>query len=203
MSSRKEQKARARQERLAKEQQRRRDERRRRLRVATAAAVGVALITLGAGIVRPWERGPTEPFAYASDGVAQRVARAGLRPGSGPHVHPKLNVVIRGQPIAVPANMGLGAPPQPMHTHDTDGTIHVEGAAAGTTLGEFMALWGVALSTDRLGPYRTNRTERLRMWVKAPQAKAFTETRPRGSLPLTDGEELYLSYGSPSQAPIA
>ena len=202
MSSRKEQKARARQEREAKEQQRRAEERRRQLRTAGAAAL-VAILLAGLLIVQPWDRGTTAAFSYSSDGVAKRVAAAGLKPGDGPHIHPKLNVVIRDKPIAVPANMGIGAAHQPMHTHETDGTIHVEGAAERATIGQFMALWGVTFGRDRLGPYRSNGSERVRMWVKMPRGKLFRETRPNAAAKLTDGEEIYLFFGASSQAPIA
>lgn len=202
MSSRKEQKARARQEREAKEQQRRREERRRQLRIAGGAAL-VAILLAGLLLVRPWDRGPTAAFGYSSDGVVERVAAAGLKPGDGPHIHPRLNVVIRDRPITVPANMGIGAAHQPMHTHETDGTIHVEGAAERTTIGQFMALWGVTFGGDSLGPYRSNGSDRVRMWVKMPGGKLFKESRPNGAAKLTDGEEIYLFFGPPSQAPIA
>lgn len=203
MSSRKEHKERLRQERIAKEQQRRAEEQRRRLRTAGAATLVVIAVVAGLLLVRPWDREPAAAFGYSSDGVSERVAAAGLKPGDGPHIHPKLNVVIRDNPIAVPANMGIGAAHQPMHTHATDGTIHVEGAAGATTIGQFMALWGVAFSRDRLGPYRSTGSERVRMWVKSAKGRLFKELRPDSTAKLTDGEELYLFYGRPSQAPIA
>lgn len=201
MSSRKEQKERARQERLAKEEQRRRQERHRRLRVAAAACAGVVAV-VGLVAVRPWDTGSGDAFGYSSDGVTERIERAGLRPGDGPHVHPKLTVVVRDATIEVPGGMGLGPAHAPMHTHDPDGTIHVEGAAEGT-IGQFMALWGVAFGRDRLGPLRSDGSERVRMWVKAPKQRAFQEVAPDGSLKLVDGQELYLFFGKPSQAPIA
>ena len=74
-----------------------------------------------------------------------------------------------------------------MHTHETDGTIHVEGAAERTTIGQFMALWDVTFGRDRLGPYRSNGSERVRMWVKMPGGKLFKESRPNGAAKLTDG----------------
>jgi hypothetical protein len=100
--------------------------------------------------------------------------------------------------------MGLGPGQlQPVHTHEADGTIHVEGAEAGTTIGQFMALWGVKLGRVRLGPYRSNRIERVRMWVKTPPERLFKEIPPDPGLKLTDGQVLYLFFGRPSQAPIA
>lgn len=203
MSSRKEQKERLRLERIAREDQRRREERRRQLRIAAAAALAAIVVAAGLLVVRPWDQGTTAAFGYSPDGVAERGARAGLKAGDGPHIHPKLKVVIRDKTIAVPANIGIGAVHQPMHTHETDGTIHVEGAEGRTTIGQFMALWGVPFGRDRLGPYRSDRGERVRMWVKSAQGRLFTELRPDGAATLTDGKEIYLFFGASSQAPIA
>lgn len=147
MSSRKAQKERARQERLAKQEERRREERRRRLRIVAAALVVTVAVSGLIVLLRPWDDPRADPFSYSSDGAAERVARAGLSPGDGPHVHPKLNVVVRDARIKVPADMGVGAQHVPMHTHEPDGTIHVEGAQEGT-IRQFMALWGVAFGPD-------------------------------------------------------
>lgn len=163
----------------------------------------VIAVVVGLLLVRPWDPEPAAAFGYSSDGVAERVAAAGLKPGTGPHIHPKLNVVIRDEAITVPANMGIGAAHQPMHTHETDDTIHVEGAAGATTIGQFMALWGVTFSRDRLGPYRSDGSERVRMWVKSAKGRLFKEVRPDSAAKLTDGAEIYLFFGPPSQAPIA
>jgi hypothetical protein len=202
VSSRKEQKERARQERLAKEEQRRREARRQRTRIVAAGVLAAAVVAAGLLIVRPWNGEPATSFAYASDGAAERVAGAGLTAGDGPHIHPKLNVVVRDQPIAVPADIGIGAAHLPMHTHETDGTIHVEGAAGKPTIGQFMALWGVEFGRDRLGPYRSSGRERVRMWVKAPDKQSFREIPADASLKLTDRQELYVFFGPPSQAPV-
>lgn len=183
MSSRKDQKERLREERLAKEEQRRRQERRRRPRVLAAAAlVGIIAVAVLVAL-RPWEAGPQDAFAYSPDGAGERTERAGMQPGDGPHVHPKLNVVVRQKTITVPGNMGVTPGMLPMHTHEADGTIHLEGAKEGS-LGQVMALWGVGFGRDRLGPYSPKGGEAVRMWVKAPKTptfKRFRRTRPCGS----------------------
>ena len=162
------------------------------------------MIVAGAALVavRPWEPEPREAFAYTPDGAAERAERAGLTAGGDPHIHPKINVVVRDAKVEVPGDMGLAGGMQPMHTHEADGTVHVEGARDGR-LGHFMGLWGVEFGPDRLGPHRTRGSERVRMWVKAPKASAFKEVPPDPSLRLEDGQEVYLYYGPPAQAPIA
>lgn len=59
--------------------------------VGTAALVGIVAVT-GLVALRPWEPRPQDAFAYSPGGVVERAERAGMKPGDGPHVHPKLNV---------------------------------------------------------------------------------------------------------------
>ena len=204
MAHRAEEKKRRRLERLAKEEEARQRRRARRTRRIAGAVAGLAVAAGAVGVWRPWEANtdPASVFAYEADGVQERVERAGLKAGNDPHVHPKLNVIVGERAISVAPNMVIGAVHTPLHTHEPDGVIHVEGAQD-ATLGQFMALWGVDIERDRLGPYRTQGPNRLRMWVKAPKAKAFEERPPDPSLRLEDRQEIYLFYGPPSQAPIA
>lgn len=82
-----------------------------------------------------------------------------------------------------------------MHTHDADGVVHVEGAA-NPTLAQFMALWGVPLDAQRLGPLRADTKEGVLMWVKAPGANSHRPRLVRSTLPLRDAEEVFLYYGT-------
>lgn len=115
------------------------------------------------------------------------------------HVHPLLRVVIDGKSITVPANIGIDPRQDPMqmaglHTHDTSGTIHVEGVDH-ARLGQFFAVWGVPLHADRLGPYRATADKRVRMWVDGKPSTAF------GALPLADGQHIVLTYGTDPNPP--
>src|SRR5258708_5443270 len=44
------------------------------------------------------------------------------------HVHAHLTIIVNGQPVVVPANIGIpgGRCVYWLHTHDTSGIIHVE-----------------------------------------------------------------------------
>lgn len=201
MASRKEQKEQARRERLEQERRIAQQERRtRRLRIAAIAA-GAVVVAAVLVSIRPWEGSPPEPFQYDADGLPERIERAGLREGGTEHVHPKLAVNVRGKPVSVPANMGIGAVHAPMHTHEPDGTMHVEGEPD-PTLDEFLALWGVELTSNRLGPYVGNSRERVRMWVQEPGAKEYEEVPVQPKLKLEDRQQIQLFYGSDTQAPI-
>lgn len=60
------------------------------------------------------------------------------------HIHPKLQITVEGQGVTIPADIGILTNCfEPMHTHDTSGTIHVESATKSTqsTLGQFFQIW--------------------------------------------------------------
>ena len=85
------------------------------------------------------------------------------------HIHPHLDIYYQGQPVEVPAEVGIademyathkydkyigdmGA--APLHTHDTTGTIHVESSVtAKWTLGNFLEIWGVNLKGHHVKLY--------------------------------------------------
>jgi hypothetical protein len=96
------------------------------------------------------------------------------------HVHAHLDVFVDGEPIAVPARIGINIhDPEvrrfeepdgsigyggiegcrkpcisPLHTHDGTGIIHTESATPEpNTLGQFFTEWGVRLSESCVGEY--------------------------------------------------
>jgi len=103
--------------------------------------------------------------------------------------------------MPVPANIGIdptkdGMQMAGLHTHDSGGTIHVEGVAH-ATLGQLFAIWGVPFSAEQLGPYRTAGAKRVRMWVNGRPSNAF------GALKLADGQHIAVSFGSDPRAPAS
>jgi hypothetical protein len=71
--------------------------------------------------------------------------------GSVEHIHTHLQLVNRGRSVTIPAYIGM---PRPLgsclywlHTHTTDGIIHIESPVVRTfTLGQFFDVWGEPLS---------------------------------------------------------
>lgn len=191
------------------------EQRARRLRrfgllgVAVAAVAVVAVVALSGQSNPGADAGAGEdPFGPHPDGLAERVEQAGL-PANGmeapgaPHIHSRLKVYVDGREVPIPVNIGIaGQQMAPLHTHETDGTIHQEGVAK-ATLGQFMTVWGVPFSATRLGPHRAGGANRVRMWVKQPGKDRFTESKSFGSLELRDRQEIYLAYGPDEKAPIA
>lgn len=105
--------------------------------------------------------------------VADRVAAAGLDlgpMGMAEHYHPQLQIVIRGQQVPVPANIGVDPATGAMsalHTHTPDGVIHVEAGVAGErfTLGQLFTQWGVDLTESQVGDARVRDGETVTVQV--------------------------------------
>ena len=100
----------------------------------------------------------------APDDVASRVTGAGLDlgpMGTAEHYHPRLRIVIDGAEIPVAANIGVDPTTGAMsalHTHEPDGTIHIEADRAGEvfTLGQLFTPWGVKLTATQIGGVRAD-----------------------------------------------
>lgn len=76
----------------------------------------------------------------SSDEVeAKIISRRGL------HWHATLKILIDGQAVQIPANVGIGVVHNPMHTHEDDEVIHLEFQGLVTdkhlTLGNFFDVW--------------------------------------------------------------
>ncbi len=73
----------------------------------------------------------------------------GLIATKGIHWHTQLEIYVKGVKQDIPANVGIGATHQPIHTHDEDaaqGAIHLEFGGRVTKddvkLGNFFRIWG-------------------------------------------------------------
>ncbi len=75
----------------------------------------------------------------------------GVISNNGLHWHARLAIKIKGENRDIPANMGLGAVHNPIHTHDSTGEIHYE--FGGTVreqdikLKKFFDAWGKQFSS--------------------------------------------------------
>lgn len=65
-----------------------------------------------------------------------------------------------------------------------------------------MAVWGVALGRDRLGPCLADRRREVTVFVKEPGKKRLDESSEIEDLQLRDGQEVYVAYGTPQESPI-
>ena len=112
------------------------------------------------------------------------------------HIHQHLQLFDRGRPVEVPAGIGIPAGSNCLywlHTHTSDGIIHVESPARRTyTLGQFFDIWGQELSRAQADGLRAPRANKLRVTVNG---------RPYGGDPraivLRDHEEIVIQNGPP------
>lgn len=137
---------------------------------ATSAAVTAVLTLTGCGTdSSSTAASPATPTAEAGSAgqppwsapvdVAPLVAAAGLDlgpMGMAEHYHPRLRVFINDREVPVAANIGVDPATGAMsavHTHEGDGTIHIEADAKGETftLGQVFAQWDVELTATRIG----------------------------------------------------
>ncbi len=110
-------------------------------------------VTLDGSSMPPWP---------APDDVSARAEAAGLDlgpMGTAEHYHPHLRVIVGGEEVPVPA--GIGVDPvtgamSALHTHEGDGTLHVEADTVGEvfTLGQLFTQWGVNLTATQIGGAR-------------------------------------------------
>jgi hypothetical protein len=151
----------------------------------------------------------------------ERTVAAGLEPERKEflihHVHAHLDVFVDGEPIEVPAAIGIniddpgvkrledpdgfvsyggikrcGEPCiSPLHTHDATGIIHTESKSPEPNrLGQFFTEWGVRLSESCVGEYCS--PEPIAFYVNG---KPYAQD-PR-AIELTDLKEIAIVIGTP------
>lgn len=111
------------------------------------------------------------PLWPAPTDVAGRVAPAGLDlgpMGMAEHYHPRLQIVLSDKEVQIPANIGVDPATGAMsalHTHEPDGTIHIEADTAGEvfTLGQLFTEWGVTLTSTQIGDEKAGRGQQVRL----------------------------------------
>lgn len=116
------------------------------------------------------------------------------------HFHPRLTILIEGEPVAVPANIGVtNRCMAELHTHDDSGTIHLEstGSARTFTLGQFFAVWGQPFSAEQILDRVADDKFEIVMTVDGEPSQAF------GDLVLKDEQEIVISYQAKETALVA
>lgn len=159
--------------RQAENELRRRQEERRQSRAwigkwALAAAIPVALI----GWIT-WKI-TTSPVRPEGDLVSRQEV----------HWHARLDIIVRGQSVEIPANIGIplgvtGAHPENMHTHHDDHIIHIEKLPPvyknDLRLGNFFQVWGKKFDSQCVADECVAEGEKLTMTVHGQTNTDFAD----------------------------
>jgi hypothetical protein len=170
--------------------------------VATVVLV-VMIAVIGAGRpARPQARGGPPWPAPGQVAAGARAAGLEMQPATGQvmryAVH--LDVIVDGQPVTVPAGIGVDERARlitGLFTGDTSGIIHVASDSQQEvfTLGQFFAEWQVALAADRLGGLRVSRHDPVGVYLNGSRV-----TGDPGSLVLEPHQEVVVAYRAGSAA---
>ena len=110
------------------------------------------------------------------------------------HTHQHLDILVKGNPVTVPAGIGINETARfisPIHTHDETGVIHVESDEIRVfTLGQFFDIWGVRFTKDCIGGYCGNATSALKVFSNGNPVTGD----PR-LLALSPHQEIAVIYG--------
>lgn len=103
---------------------------------------------------------------------------------TGIHWHSNLSILVNGEEQEVSPNIGItGGIMMPMHTHEPNGTIHIESSGIirkkDVTLGQFFKIWGKDINS-----FGTN----VKMMVNGE------ENTELGEYVIKDGDKIELRY---------
>lgn len=164
-------------------------------RKAQPTAIPTAPVTTAVGRTSnpPWPA-PADPAA------AVKAAGLPMLNGEGnvEHIHAHLDVIVDGQPVTVPADLGVDDRAQtisPLHSHDTTGVLHIESPVrADFSLGQFFTEWQVALTADRLGGLTPGGGRTLRAYVNGQPYQGDP-----AAIILHAHDEIAIVYGTAEQ----
>ncbi len=113
------------------------------------------------------------------------------------HIHQHLDIVVNGQNIAVPAEIGVGTGfISPIHTHDAGGVIHVESPVQKDfKLSQFFDEWGIDFNDNCVATYCRNDSHKL---IVAVNGNPISSVR---DYVLKAHDEIEVWYGNKSDSP--
>lgn len=179
-------------------------------------------ITTLKGVVSPPQLGPQGPEGIPAESGQTLAPAAAPLPNTSVdgiscgateqlafHVHSRLTIFVNGQQEKIPAGVGISRPrAEPtqrgpfvvsgacfswLHTHATDGIVHIESPIQRTfTLGNFFDVWAQPLSKTQVGPAKGPVTAFLngRVWTGNPR-----------NIPIGVHQQVQLDVGKPLVGP--
>ena len=158
-------------------------------KVIVPVAILIAVAALMFVLLQPRDQKP--PAAVQTERTNREIAlTCDPEMAQGFHVHPVLEIVVNGEKVEVPTNIGVGPTCMTvLHTHAPDGVIHVESPEKRDfTLADFFAVWEQPFSKDGVLTYKADMNHRVRIMVDGIEVDTFENTV------LKDGERIVISY---------
>lgn len=114
---------------------------------------------------------------------------------NGMHWHPKLTITIKGKKQEFPANLGIGAVHQKIHTHDEDakdGVVHMEMQGVvikdDIKLDNFFRIWGKDFNSTQIFDNKNDADGTVKMTVNGKENIEFENYKMR------DGDQIEIKY---------
>lgn len=114
---------------------------------------------------------------------------------NGIHWHPKLLISIQGKKQEIPANIGIGAVHQKIHTHPEDnkeGVVHMEMQGIvtkeDTKLGNFFKIWGKEFNSTQIFDKENGKEGKVVMLVNGKKNMEFENYH------MHDGDIIEIRY---------
>ena len=195
--------------------------RRRLLWIGAVGVIGLAACSDAEPSCSPATTDGAADLWAAPDDPMTRTVEAGLEPEIKEtlvhHVHAHLDVFVDGEPIKIPAGIGIDISNEfvhkfsedrevsyggiegcdepcisPLHTHDVTGVLHTESATdEDNTLGQFFTEWGQRLDEDCVATY-CRPDEDIEVYVDGE----VYDGNP-SDIGLTDRREIAIVIGTP------
>lgn len=184
---------------LRREQQ----QRERRQRSLIFVITGAVLVILAGGIAWAVLQGGGEeesaPTWEVPADTAERAEAVGLNvaamEGTAKHFHAHLDIIVNGDPVTVPANLGInpsGSAMAELHTHDDTGVLHVEAPTTDKRyyLSQVFAEWDVRLNAKAIGELKADDTKTLSAYVDGERVSGNP-----ADIELLEHSQITLVYG--------
>jgi len=111
---------------------------------------------------------------------------------SGIHWHPHLSIYIKGKQQEIPKSLGISGVHQPVHTHDSSGTLHLEIGGVVTRdkikLDNFFRIWGKDFNSNCIFDKCNGAEEKVKMLVNGKENTEFENYQMR------DGDKIEVRY---------
>lgn len=111
---------------------------------------------------------------------------------NGIHWHSHISITIKGEQVEIPTGIGIGAVHNPMHTHEADGTIHLEYGGVvkenDLRLGNFFTVWGKDFSATSIMGNKSGEGGTVRMLVNGAENTEFENYL------MKDGDKMEIIY---------